>query len=444
MVAGRARGRGRPTAASVFELFAAPAARGPPVRRGRRRRPGPRRDRGRSGSTTTSSTPCVSTASSTSRPCDWLADYRFTGDVWGYAEGEVYFPGSPLLVVESTFAEAVVLETLLLSIYNHDSRDRLGRLADDRWPPAAGRASRWARGAPTRRRRSRRPGRRTSRASRPPPTSRPGSGTASRRPAPRALASPCCTTPRRDAFRAQVESLGSGTTLLVDTYDVAEAVRLAVEVAGPELGAVRIDSGDLGVLAAPGARAARRARRHEHPDHRHQRPRRVRHRRRSPPLRSTATASAPQLVTGCGHPTCGFVYKLVARETRRTASMVSVAKKSTDKISIGGRKYALRRRRRRRRGRGRGRRHRRAPRRTTATTGRCWCRWSAPARSSAASRSRRPAATRRAIEELPLDARKLSRATRLRPSTSARIADRVLPAPIHRIAVRYLASRVEP
>ncbi|MFL6003403.1 MAG: nicotinate phosphoribosyltransferase, partial [Nocardioides sp.] len=52
---------------------------------------------------------------------EWLAGYRFGGDIWGYPEGEVYFPGSPLLVVESTFAEAVLLETLLLSIYNHDS-----------------------------------------------------------------------------------------------------------------------------------------------------------------------------------------------------------------------------------------------------------------------------------------------------------------------------------
>src|SRR3954468_20000240 len=51
----------------------------------------------------------------------WLADYRFSGDVWGYPEGELYFPHSPLLVVESTFAEAVLLETVLLSIYNHDS-----------------------------------------------------------------------------------------------------------------------------------------------------------------------------------------------------------------------------------------------------------------------------------------------------------------------------------
>ncbi|MGH3366258.1 MAG: nicotinate phosphoribosyltransferase, partial [Nocardioidaceae bacterium] len=52
---------------------------------------------------------------------EWLSSYRFSGDIWGYPEGEIHFAGSPLLVVESTFAEAVLLETLLLSIYNHDS-----------------------------------------------------------------------------------------------------------------------------------------------------------------------------------------------------------------------------------------------------------------------------------------------------------------------------------
>jgi nicotinate phosphoribosyltransferase len=148
-----------------------------------------------------------------------------------------------------------------------------------------------------------------------------------------------------EAFRAQVESLGTDTTLLVDTYDIAEAVWLAVEVAGKELGAVRIDSGDL-------AETARQVR------------------RQLDTLGATATrivvtsdldefaiaalAAAPvdsygvgtQLVTGSGHPTCGFVYKLVAREDS-SGTMVSVAKRSHDKISVGGRKYALRRRDRR-------------------------------------------------------------------------------------------------
>ena len=36
---------------------------------------------------------------------DWLADYRFGGDVDGYPEGELYFPGSPILTVRGTFAD---------------------------------------------------------------------------------------------------------------------------------------------------------------------------------------------------------------------------------------------------------------------------------------------------------------------------------------------------
>ena len=50
-----------------------------------------------------------------------------------------------------------------------------------------------------------------------------------------------------------------------------------------------------------------------------------------------------ELVTGSGHPTSGFVYKLVAREGP-SGELESVAKKSVDKVSVGGRKWALRRR----------------------------------------------------------------------------------------------------
>jgi nicotinate phosphoribosyltransferase len=52
---------------------------------------------------------------------DWLANYRFGGTITGYQEGEVYFPGSPMLVVQGGFAESVVLETLVLSVLNYDS-----------------------------------------------------------------------------------------------------------------------------------------------------------------------------------------------------------------------------------------------------------------------------------------------------------------------------------
>ncbi|CAM5671514.1 hypothetical protein SVIOM342S_07727 [Streptomyces violaceorubidus] len=149
----------------------------------------------------------------------------------------------------------------------------------------------------------------------------------------------------RDAFRAQVDALGRDTTLLVDTYDVAEAVRTAVEVAGPELGAVRIDSGDLLLVAH-------------------------RVRQQLDELGATETkivvtsdldeyaiaslAAAPvdaygvgtQLVTGSGHPTASMVYKLVARAEsgEEGAPLVPVAKKSSGgKTSIGGRKWAARR-----------------------------------------------------------------------------------------------------
>ena len=94
--------------------------------------------RSRTSASTTRRWPCCARAgSSTSATLEWLADYRFSGDIWGYAEGEVYFPYSPLVIVESTFAEAVLLETLLLSIYNHDSAiasaaSRMTQAAGDR------------------------------------------------------------------------------------------------------------------------------------------------------------------------------------------------------------------------------------------------------------------------------------------------------------------------
>jgi nicotinate phosphoribosyltransferase len=271
----------------------------------------------------------------------WLADYRFSGDVWGYAEGEVYLPYSPLVVVESTFAEAVLLETVLLSIYNHDSAiasaaSRMTAVAGDRpciemgsrrtheeaavasaraayvagFASSSNLAARQRYGVPT-------------------------AGTS-------AHSFTLLHDTEADAFRAQVDSLGRGTTLLVDTYDIAEAVRLGVEVAGTGLGAVRLDSGDLGVLARQvrdqldrlGATVTRIVVTSDLDEH-----------------AIAALASAPvdaygvgtQLVTGSGHPTCGFVYKLVAREGE-DGVMVSVAKLSKDKGSVGGRKFALRRR----------------------------------------------------------------------------------------------------
>ncbi|MCE3034093.1 nicotinate phosphoribosyltransferase [Streptomyces sp. CMSTAAHL-2] len=274
----------------------------------------------------------------------WLADYRFTGDIWGYPEGEVYFPGSPILRVEGSFAECVLLETVMLSILNHDSAIAA---AASRMASAAGGRPLIEMGA-----------RRTHElaavaAARAAYVG--GFATTSDLAAGFRYGIPTVGTSahaftllhdhERDAFRAQVDTLGPGTTLLVDTYDVAEAVRTAVEVAGPELGAVRIDSGDL-LLVAHRVRqqldelGATRARIVVTSD--------------LDEYAIASLAAAPvdaygvgtQLVTGSGHPTASMVYKLVARaETADPgAPLVSVAKKSSGgKASVGGRKWAARR-----------------------------------------------------------------------------------------------------
>ena len=272
---------------------------------------------------------------------EWLASYRFNGDIWGYPEGEIYFPYSPLMVVEATFAEAVVLETLLLSILNHDSAiasaaSRMTWCACDRPCIEMGSRRTHEQAALAAARAAYIAGFvATSNLAAGQRYGVPTTGTS-------AHSFTLLHDSEREAFTAQVESLGKATTLLVDTFDITEAVRTAVEVAGPGLGAVRIDSGDLGMLAdqvreqldALGATGTRIVATSDLDEH-----------------AIAALAAAPvdgygvgtSLVTGSGHPTCGFVYKLVAREDDR-GEVVSVAKRSKNKISIGGRKYALRRR----------------------------------------------------------------------------------------------------
>src|SRR5690242_13448331 len=153
----------------------------------------------------------------------FLADYRFTGSVVGYAEGEAFFPSSPVMVVEGTFAEAVLLETIVLSILNFDSAvasaasrmtsaavDRpcleMGaRRAHEEAAVAAARAAVVAGFAGTSNLEA---GRRYG---------LPTIGTA-------AHAFTLLHDDERSAFESQVAALGSGTTLLVDTYDVREGV----------------------------------------------------------------------------------------------------------------------------------------------------------------------------------------------------------------------------
>lgn len=147
-----------------------------------------------------------------------------------------------------------------------------------------------------------------------------------------------------DAFRAQIGSLGEDTTLLVDTYDVEAAIRRGVELTGGRLGSIRLDSGDLAIMA----RQARDLLDDLGATHT-----KIMVTSDLDEWQIALLQGAPvdgygvgtSLVTGSGHPTCGFVYKLVARASGEDpdADWVSVGKKSKGKNTLGGRKFAMRR-----------------------------------------------------------------------------------------------------
>ncbi|MCO1597969.1 nicotinate phosphoribosyltransferase [Micromonospora sp. RHAY321] len=265
----------------------------------------------------------------------WLADYRFAGDIDGYAEGELFFPGSPILTVSGGFAECVVLETLVLSVLNHDSavaaaaarmvtaaRGRAliemgSRRAHEEAAVAAARAAYLA------------GFRFTSNLAAGARYGIPTAGTA-------AHAFTLLHDDERAAFASQVATLGKDTTLLVDTYDISQGIRNAIAVAGPELRAVRIDSGDLAVIAQQsrelldslGATETKIIVSGDLDEY---------------SIASLAAepvdmyGAGTAVVTGSGAPTAGLVYKLVEVEGR------PVVKRSEHKATIGGRKVAVRR-----------------------------------------------------------------------------------------------------
>ncbi|HEX7304594.1 nicotinate phosphoribosyltransferase [Lentzea sp.] len=266
---------------------------------------------------------------------EWLSNYRFSGEVDGYPEGELYFPGSPVLTVRASFAEGVVLETLALSILNHDSAiasaaARMVTAANGRHmiemgsrrthEEAAVACARAAYLAGFHATSNLEAGRRHG---------IPTAGTC-------AHAFTLLHDTEEEAFRSQVEALGVGTTLLVDTYDITEGIKKAVDVAGPELGAIRIDSGDLGVMARQardqldslGAKNTRIVVSSDLDEY-------AIAALRAEPVDAYGVGTS--VVTGSGAPTAGMVYKLVEVDGRH------VEKRSTSKQSRGGWKKALRR-----------------------------------------------------------------------------------------------------
>jgi len=267
----------------------------------------------------------------------FLSTYRFKGNVYGYSEGDVFTALSPILRIEGRFCD-LILETLALSILNYDSGvatkaarvvhaakgrrliEMGSRRTNEAAAVAAARAA-YVAGFDA-----------TSNLAAGKLYGVPTAGTASH-------AFMLAHRSEREAFEAQVRTQGPGTTLLVDTFDTEVGTELALDVAGPGLGAIRIDSGDLG-------NSTRRSRK-------------LLDQRGATNVKITVTGDldefaiaellandAPvdsfgvgtKLVTGYMPP--GFVFKLVAIEDATT--MRPVAKRSIGKLSSGGAKDAYR------------------------------------------------------------------------------------------------------
>lgn len=274
------------------------------------------------------------------RTLDYLRGYRFSGQIDGYREGELYFPNSPILTVRGTFAECVILETLILSIMNADSAvasaaARMVTAADGRPILEMGSRRTHEAAAVTATRAAYLAGFvGTSNLEAVYRYGIPGSGTAAH--AWTLLHINEDGTPNEEAaFRSQIETLGVDTVLLVDTYDITKGVQTAIGVAGTELGGVRIDSGDLGVMTrkvrqeldALGAYNTRIVVSSDLDEY-------AIAGLRGEPVDSFGVGTS--VVTGSGAPTAAMVYKLVEVEGH------PVAKRSRGKNTVGGGKRALR------------------------------------------------------------------------------------------------------
>ncbi len=271
---------------------------------------------------------------------EWLANFRFTGNIWGYPEGECYFPHSPILTVTGEFAQCVIIETLLLSILNYDSAVAT----------AASRMTIAAHDRPCLEMGARRTHEQAAVAASRAAIIGGFAGTSNLEASRRYGIKPIGTAAHSftllhssepEAFAAQIASMGTNTTLLIDTYDVQQGVINAVQAAknaGGHLGAVRLDSGDLvaqafqvrSQLDALGATDTKITVTSDLDEY-------AIAALNVAPVNSYGVGS--NVVTGSGHPSAQMVYKLVSRADAQGV-MQDVAKKSKAKTSVGGLKVA--------------------------------------------------------------------------------------------------------
>lgn len=186
---------------------------------------------------------------------EYLAGFRFTGEVWAIPEGEIVFGAEPLLRITAPLIEAQFVETFLLNVVTFQTMiaSKAARVAiacrdksfvdfslrRDHGADAGLKAARaaYAGGASA--------------------TSNVLAGRAYGIPLSGTMAHSYVMAFDReiDAFRAYTEEYGANSVLLIDTFDIVAGARNAATVAremqskGTMLRGVRIDSGDLGDCA---------------------------------------------------------------------------------------------------------------------------------------------------------------------------------------------------
>jgi nicotinate phosphoribosyltransferase len=313
----------------------------------------------------------------------YLEQFKFNLTIEGYPEGSIYGtekiplhfegvarsdgvvnPGTGpevMLYATGTFAECVLLETLALSIYNYDSAvaaagARMVSAAGAGTGPSIGTAR------PILEMGSRRTNEFSAIAAARMSKIIGFAGTSNLEAARLYGLNPIGTVAHafimlqdseEQAFQSQIASMGTDTTFLVDTYDIETAIRTLIRHCGelheqepatrqsqvtkptiPVPGAIRIDSGDLGIEATKarklldelGAKNTKIVITGDLDEY-------AIAALKAYPVNSFGAGT--KYVTGSGYPTCQMVYKLVEHETA-SGEMVAVQKKSVGKASLLG------------------------------------------------------------------------------------------------------------